>query len=159
MNRPQLTHRVAPEMVRDVLSQFRNRIISADEAAERLGLSRSGLYKLYAKYLGASAGGCAETFIPGVSGGARAAPWPTEVADGLRRWLAATPPYSFAFAASEAHRLFGFRLDRAQVRLWALREGIAAPRTPTPGAGSGPAWASSGRWTPRPTDGSARTRP
>ena len=49
MNRPQLTHRVAPEMVRDVLSQFRNRMISADEAAERLGLSRSGLYKLYTK--------------------------------------------------------------------------------------------------------------
>jgi hypothetical protein len=94
-------------MVRDVLSQFRNRMISADEAAERLGLSRSGLYKLYTKYLAASAGGGADTFVPG---GDRAAPWPKEVADGLRRWLSATPPYSFAFAASEAHRLFGFRL-------------------------------------------------
>jgi predicted DNA-binding transcriptional regulator AlpA len=97
-------------MVRDVLSQFRNRMISADEVAERLGLSRSGLYKLYTKYLAASAGGGADTFVPGVSGGDRAAPWPKEVADGLRRWLSATPPYSFAFAASEAHRLFGFRL-------------------------------------------------
>ena len=114
-------------MVRDVLSQFRNRMISADEAAERLGLSRSGLYKLDTKYLGASAGGRADAFVPGVSGGDRAAPWPKDVTDGLRRWLAATPPYSFAFAASEAHRLFGFRLDRAQVRLWALREGIAKP--------------------------------
>ena len=127
MNKVQLTHRVAPELVRDVLSQFRNRVLSASEAADRLELSRSGLYKLHTKYLKACAEGRTGTFVPGVSGGDRAAPWPKDVTDSLRRWLAATPPYSFAFAASEVQRLFGFRLDRAQVRLWALREGIVKP--------------------------------
>lgn len=127
MNKAQLTHRVAPEMARDVLSQFRNRVLSAGEAADSLGMSRSGLYKLYAKYLASSAGGNADAFVPGVSGGDRAAPWPKDVTDSLRLWLAATPPHSFAFAASEALRLYGFRLDRAQVRLWALREGVVKP--------------------------------
>ncbi len=127
MNKAQLTHRVAPELVRDVLSQFRHRVLSATEAACRLGLSRSGFYKLYTKYLASSAAKTAGAFVPGVSGGDRAAPWPKEVTDSLRLWLAATPPYSFAFAASEASRLFGFRLDRAQVRLWSLREGVVKP--------------------------------
>ncbi len=125
MNKPQLTHRVAPEMVRDVLSQFRSRMLTADQAAARLGLSRSGLYKLYTRYLRAAADGAAATFSPAASGGDHAPDWPPEVAASLRNWLTASPAYSYAFAASEAARLHGFALDRSQVRHWAIREGLA----------------------------------
>ena len=91
MNKPQLTHRVAPEMVRDVLSQFRSRMLTADQAAARLGLSRSGLYKLYTRYLRAAADGAAATFSPAASGGDHAPDWPPEVAASLRSWLTAWP--------------------------------------------------------------------
>ena len=125
MYKPQLTHRVAPEMVRDVLSQFRSRMLTAEQAAQRLGLSRSGLYKLYTRYLRAAADGAAATFSPAASGGDHAPDWPPEVAASLRSWLTASPAYSYAFAASEAARLHGFALDRSQVRHWAIREGLA----------------------------------
>ena len=134
MKKPQLNNRVAPLLVRDTLALFRSRAITAEEAARRLALSRSGLYKLYAKYLKASACGGAGSFAPGSSGGDHAPEWPSEVTDALRGWLKSEPRYSFAFAASEALRLFGFRLCRSQVRHWALREGLAkaAPMRPTP---------------------------
>jgi hypothetical protein len=125
MNKPQLTHRVAPELVRDALSLFRSRSLTAEQTAERLGLSRSGMYKLYARYLRAAAEGRASSFSPGASGGDHAPDWPPGVADALRRRLTASPSYSYASAASEALRLHGFRLGRAQVRHWAIREGIA----------------------------------
>jgi hypothetical protein len=82
-------------MVRDVLSQFRNRVLSATEAAGRLGLSRSGFYKLYTKYLASSAAKMPARSSPVFPEADRAAPWPKEVTDSLRLWLAATPPYSF----------------------------------------------------------------
>ncbi len=134
MNKPQLNNRVAPLLVRDTLALFRSRAITAEEAAQRLALSRSGLYKLYANYLKAAACGDAGSFIPGSSGGDHAPEWPREVTDALRGWLRADPRYSFAFAASEAQRLFGFRLCRSQVRHWALSEGLAkvSPKRPTP---------------------------
>ena len=112
-------------MVRDVLARFRERSLTAGQAAELLGLSRSGMYRLYTGYLRAAAEGSAASFGPAASGGGHAPAWPPEVAALLRRWLTASPAYSYAFAASEAARLCGFRLDRSQVRLWAIREGIA----------------------------------
>jgi transposase InsO family protein len=65
-----------------------------------------------------------------MSGGNHAADWPTEVGELLRKRLASDPPASYAFAATEAFRVHGFRIDRAQVRLWASRNGLAHPSRP-----------------------------
>jgi len=44
--------------------------------------------------------------------------WPKEVVDLLTKRLACPPPCPYSFAASEALRLLGFKLDRAPVRRW-----------------------------------------
>ena len=61
----------------------------------------------------------------GYSGGDHSVAWPENVVQLLRRRLSSNPPSSYSFAASEAMRLYGFRLDRAQVRHWARRHGLA----------------------------------
>ena len=114
-------------MIRHVFSLFRAGEIDACEAALRLDLSRSRLYSVYSDYLRSCASGGEGEWLPGVSGGDHTREWPAGVEALLRNRLSSAPPASYAFAASEAHRLFGFRLDRAQVRLWALREGLARP--------------------------------
>jgi hypothetical protein len=68
-----------------------------------------------------------EEWSPGVSGGSRHAPWPDGAAAFLRGALSGPQPYSYAFAASGMERLRGFRADRSQVRLWAVRNGLEHP--------------------------------
>lgn len=51
----------------------------------------------------------------------------------LRKRLGSNPPASYSFAASEALRVCDYRLDRAQVRHWAMANDLAhgkAPRRP-----------------------------
>jgi transposase InsO family protein len=38
--------------------------------------------------------------------------------------------YNYAFAASEAERIFQFQTARSQIRRWAIREGLATPERP-----------------------------
>jgi hypothetical protein len=56
--------------------------------------------------------------------------------DLLTKRLRCVPPSPYSFAASEALRLHGFRLDRAQVRHWAIAHQLAhavpIQRTPSP---------------------------
>ena len=99
-----------------------------------LGLSRRRLYEWHHDYLKAYAHRQHTTWQPGVSGGDHAPVWPMEVIALLHKRLGSTPPASYSFAASEAQRLYGFRLDRAQVRRWALVHRLAhavpVPRAP-----------------------------
>ena len=70
-----------------------------------------------------------QAWKPSSSGGAHKAPWPEELKAFLRQALSTRPPASFAFAASEAVRLgLAARLDRAQVRLWAISQGLSRPK-------------------------------
>ena len=46
----------------------------------------------------------------------------------LRKRLGSQPPASYSFAASEVLRLCHFKLDRAQVRRWAIAHGLAHPK-------------------------------
>lgn len=54
----------------------------------------------------------------------------------LRKRLSSQPPANYSFAASEVLRLCDFKLDRAQVRRWALENHLAHPKpnfkTPAP---------------------------
>ena len=126
----QLRHRHAPAFVRHVLDAFRQFKLTASAAATQLGLSRSRLYALRTAYLRARAKRQGATWTPAASGGDHATPWPQPVLDLLHKRLACTPPCPYSFAASEALRLHGFTLDRAQVRRWALQNRLAHPVPP-----------------------------
>jgi hypothetical protein len=103
-----------------VLASFRQHSLTATEAAEQLGLSRSRFYTLSTNYLRACAREQAGLWVPGTSGGDHTTAWPEPVTDLLKKRLACAPPCPYSFAASEALRLHSFKLDRAQVRRWAL---------------------------------------
>lgn len=121
----QLLHRHAPSFIRHVLDAFRQRALSPSEAAEQLSLSRSRLYALSTEYLRARAQKQGVHWTPGRSGGDHSAPWPQPVLDLLRKRLCCSPPCPYSFAASEALRLHAFKLDRAQVRHWAIANHLA----------------------------------
>ena len=121
----QLRHRHAPSFIRHVLEAFRQQTQTAAQAADQLGLSRSRLYALSTHYLRARAKKQDVLWQPSASGGDHSQPWPPPVLDLLRKRLACKPPCPYSFAASEALRLHDFQLDRAQVRRWAIENGLA----------------------------------
>jgi hypothetical protein len=121
----QLIHRHAPSFIRHVLDAFRRRVLNAAEAAAQLDLSASRLYALSTEHLCARALKQAAHWTPGISGGDHSAPWPQPVLDLLRKRLGCSPPCPYSFAASEALRLHAFKLDRAQVRRWAIENHLA----------------------------------
>lgn len=113
-----------------MLAGFRKSSLTATEAAEQLGLSRSRFYALSTEYLRACARKKGGLWIPGTSGGDHTTAWPEPVTDLLKKRLACSPPCPYSFAASEAWRLHSFKLDRAQVRRWAMQNGHAHPTPP-----------------------------
>lgn len=126
-NHQQLVHRHAPSFIRHVLNAFRQRTLNATAAAEQLGVSPSRLYTLSTEFMRARAQYRDSHWIPGSSGGDHASPWPQPVVELLRKRLGSSPPCPYSFAASEALRLHAFKLDRAQVRRWALENQLAHP--------------------------------
>ena len=121
----QLIHRHAPPFIRHVLEGFRRHTLDAVQAALQLGLSRSRLYTLATAYNTARARKQQPLWTPGASGGDHAPAWPQPVTDLLKKRLACSPPCPYSFAASEALRLHSFKLDRAQVRRWAIENKLA----------------------------------
>ena len=111
-----------------MLSAFRAEQLKAQVAAEKLGLSRSRFYELYSDYLKACAHHDESTWTPKASGGDHAPDWPPEVEALLRKRLSSKPPASYSFAASEVLRQCQFRVDRAQVRRWAIENKLAHPK-------------------------------
>lgn len=97
-----------------------------------LELSRSRFYELYSDYLAAGAQRDLN-WLPRASGGNHAKEWPVEVKALLRERLTTRPASSYSFAASEVLRKCDFKLDRAQVRRWAIQnkcQHAAAPKSP-----------------------------
>jgi hypothetical protein len=121
----QLIHRHAPTFIRHVLERFRLRALNMAKATSQLGISRSRLYALATAYNTDRARKQPPLWTPGASGGDHATAWPQPVLDLLTKRLACTPPCPYSFAASEALRLHAFKLDRAQVRRWALENKLA----------------------------------
>ena len=121
----QLIHRHAPSFIRHVLERFRLHTLDAAQATDQLGISRSRLYALATAYNTARARKQPPLWTPGASGGDHAAAWPQPVVELLKKRLAGSPPCPYSFAASEALRLHAFKLDRAQVRRWALENNLA----------------------------------
>ena len=124
-NYQQLAHRHAPAFIRDVLANFCQDSLTAAAAAAELSLARSRLYALATAYRRARARKLGAAWTPGRSGGDHAAPWPQPVLALLTKRLACSPPCPYSFVAAEALRLHAFKLDRAQVRRWALAHKLA----------------------------------
>ena len=108
-----------------MLEAFRQRTLTPTQATAELALSRSRLYALATAYNTARAKKSGRLWTPGASGGDHAQPWPPLVRALLQKRLACTPPCPYNFAASEALRLHDFKLDRAQVRRWAIENKLA----------------------------------
>ena len=108
-----------------MMAKFREGKISAQTGADELGITERRFRQLHAAYLQACALGREEEWRPGTSGGNRKKGIPQEVEELWRRMLGAEEPAPYGFAASEALRRFGFEVDRATVRRWALNNGLA----------------------------------
>jgi hypothetical protein len=121
----QLIHRHAPSFIRHVLERFRQQTLDPAQATSQLGLSRSRLYALATAYNTARARKQQPLWTPGASGGDHTTAWPQPVVELLKKRLACSPPCPYSFAASEALRLHAFKLDRAQVRRWAIENHLA----------------------------------
>lgn len=106
--------------VRYLMGKLRRQELSARGAAEELGVTERRIRQLYRDYLEGCAQGKEAEWEPGKSGGYRGRVIPEAVADLWRKMLEAEPAAPYAFAASEALRLHGFRVDRATVRRWAF---------------------------------------
>lgn len=113
-----------------MLECVRSGDVSVSVAAEELGLSCRRLYQLYGDYLAAYGPGTHGTWVPGISGGDHRPDWPPAVTALLHKRLASDPPASYSFTASEALRLCNYRLDRAQVRRWAMANNLAHGKVP-----------------------------
>ena len=122
----QLKHRCGTPLIQHILAEFRAGHIPAEAGCQELGLSRSRFYELYSDYLAAGPQRD-QLWAPRSSGGNHAQPWPVEVRALLRERLSTRPPSSYSFLASEASRKFEFKLDRAQVRRWAIQNQLAHP--------------------------------
>jgi hypothetical protein len=158
----QLAQRLAAPLIRHVLEQFRTRQLTAPVAAHELGLSVRRLYEVFTDYLSADGRRQHRTWEPGRSGGNHVPPWSAEVLALLRQRLSSQPPASYSFAASEVRRLCGVRWDRAQVRRWALQNGLAQTTVPVRAKAAVRRWqrsriGNSGNWMPRRIAGLARS--
>ena len=123
----QIVNRLGVAHVRDTVKSFSEGSITLAQALSELGIGKTRLYELRTGYRAAKARGEAGEWTPGVSGGDHMPEWPEEAQAFLRKVLGTdsnADRYSYAFAASELGRRFGFMVDRGQVRHWALDHGI-----------------------------------
>lgn len=111
-----------------MLALFRAGQLKVKAAAQRIGLARSRFYEIYSSYLQACAHHQESRWTPGVSGGDHAPAWPAEVEALLHQRLSSKPPASYSFAASEVLRKCRYKVDRAQVRRWAIEHNLAHPK-------------------------------
>lgn len=126
----QLSRRHGAAHVRHLLAGIRESRLTTEQVAGELGVTARRVRGLYASYLESCAAGREEEWTPGRSGGNRQRQIPPEVATLWRQMLTVKPPAPYAFVASEALRLFGFRVDRATVRRWARSEDCAHESVP-----------------------------
>ena len=123
----QILNRLGVAHVRDTMMQFVTGSITRQQAMESLQIGQSQLYSLRTSYLAARARGRCDDWALGSSGGNHMPVWPDEVQAFLRKALEPNGDakrYSYAFAASEVGRRFGFPIDRSQVRHWAIAHNL-----------------------------------
>lgn len=116
------------------MQQFRAHACSAREAATQLGIGVRRFYELWRDYLVAVSRRQQHRWYPGRSGGNHRLAWPVAAQEVARKLLSARPPASYSFTASELQRRLDWKRDRAAVRRWAIRHGLAIGSVPKPDA-------------------------
>jgi len=112
------------------MRRFRSGQVTAQLAAEDLGISRQRFYRLYKTFLSAIGQGTSRHWSPGKSGGNHRKPWPPDCRALVEKLLKTQTPYSAV--ASEVLRRFGLKTDRATVRRFALTHQLAPAKTVRP---------------------------
>jgi transposase InsO family protein len=130
--RKQMINRLGIADIRNTVSHFTDNSISSEQACFSLQISKTRLYQLRSDFLKAKALGTSLQWSPHSSGGNHKPVWSQEVQLFLKKSL--TSGYSFSFSSSEVLRLFGVKLNRSQIRRWAILQGVIAsvpkPRPP-----------------------------
>ncbi len=111
----QLFHRLPSEVINRTLEHFNDGSLSWQDAAARLGISKSQLYDLRTRWLKN-----AKNLLPRISGGNHKAPWPDEVTGFMQRLLATGEKPNFSFIRDELERRFGFTRSISNIRNHAL---------------------------------------
>jgi hypothetical protein len=106
----QLFHRLPPEFVRRILSEFNAGNLDAAAAAVQLGIAKTRLYELRSAWLGGR-----DAFRSKASGGAHRGIWPHDVLAFLAQFVPLASPPNFQLVADELKRLFGFVRARSSV--------------------------------------------
>jgi len=125
----QLHRRLPPELVEAVLEAFNEHRIAEQRACELLGLRRTQLYTLRARWLRDQLKG--HPFVVWNRPTSAFHQWPAEVQDWLHEQLRYIRDdaelfrgrFNFAFLAEEAEKQFGQPFHRNSLRRWALRQG------------------------------------
>jgi hypothetical protein len=115
-------------------AKHRNGQITAKTGAVELGITERRFRQLFSSYLKACVEQCGQIWQPGHSGGNRQSAIPEEVEELWKRLFGTEEPAPYGFAASEAFRRLGFSADRATVRRWAQRNGLAHSKQKKPHA-------------------------
>jgi hypothetical protein len=105
------------------MQRFRSGHLSAQQAAQRLGITRQHFYRLYKSFLAALGKRTAQQWSPGKSGGDHHPGWSQETRALIVRLLKTHTPYSVI--ASEVLRRLEIKVDRATVRRFALANKLA----------------------------------
>ncbi len=122
----QLFHRLPPEFVRRILSDFNAGNLDSASAAAQLGLAKTRLYELRSAWLGGR-----EAFHSKASGGAHRGAWPALVRAFLAQFVPLASPPNFQLVADELKRLFGLVRARSSVEAFLkshLPQLLPAPR-------------------------------
>ncbi len=130
----QLGRRHGAGFVRHLMAQHRNGQITEKTGADELGITGRRFRQLFSSYLKACNEQREQTWQSGRSGGNRQATISEEVEALWKRLFGTEEPSPYGFAASEAFRRFGFSVDRATVRRWAQRNGLAHSKPKKPHA-------------------------
>jgi hypothetical protein len=123
----QITHRLPPKYVRQILKDFNAGSLDALSAANRLGVCRARLYQLRSDYLKNRTG-----YQPAASGGDRHEAWPPEVIAFLTGFLPLQSPPNYQLVADEMERLCNFKRARATVESYVKSNLSHLVPTPSP---------------------------
>jgi hypothetical protein len=110
----QLSGRLPPIFVREVLESFNAGAIGAGDAADQLGVGRTRLYELRTQYLRDR-----QAYGPRASGGAHRGAWPPDAVAFLEEFLPLQQPPNYQLVADELLRLHGFGRARSSVEAYA----------------------------------------
>ena len=110
----QLSRRLPPIFVREVLESFNAGILDASETAAQLGVGRTRLYELRTEFLRNR-----QMYGPGTSGCPYRWAWPPDILGFLEEFLPLQSPPNYQLVADELLRLHGFKRARSSIAAYA----------------------------------------